>query len=1053
MTTEKTALQELKDFLNKLFQFESQDLDFGIYKILHYKRNEINKFIDELLVDQVKEQLKTLSTKEAEKAEAELEEYKTKDTIRAWVEAKEKNDTVRLGIYESDFKKDIARYKEVARIVQTARAAVDAEKSIYNHLSLFFSRYYDKGDFISKRRFGKNEKYIVPYNGEETHFYWANHDQYYIKSAEHFQKYSFKCPYLNGSLAVHFKLTEAQTEQGNIKADENRYFILSQKSPEISEDELNIYFEYRALSDDEKKESGSQNKQEKLDETAAKALVEKLKGNKLTLQLWKTEGADDENLMLRHIHRYTRRNNYDFFIHKNLKGFLERELDYYIKSELVNVDDLYVLENDIHFDRIRFNFRTIKVFKSIADTIIEFLSQIEEFQKKLWEKKKFVLSTEWVITIDRLVEWLGEEKAKPFILEAMKNEKQNNEWKELFGEKHVPAFKPGKASINELKHDLISWKKFPLDTIHFDAEFKIRLINALSEVIDIEEKLDGLVIHSDNYQGLNQLYGKFNNLIQAVYIDPPYNTNASEIIYKNAFKHSSWNSLISNTVPISRSLLKSDGILCATIDDFEFENLKFILTNIFRRDLILGVVAIKNNPSGRSTTKGFSIAHEYGIFCGNSESTTLGRFAHSEKQVQRYDLEDTLGKFEWVNFRRHGGATALRKSQPKAFYPFYIQENRFRIPEMKWDKESKEWKILEEPKNNELIIWPITPNNEERVWKWEVSSAKEKINELTVRTDSTGSPNIYRKSRINVSGTLPLTIWDKKEHSSTSYGTNVLIALFGSIEGFSFPKSIYAVSDSLRVSNLSKAGYALDYFAGSGTTFHAVQNLNNEDGGSRRCILIEQGDYVYTVIIPRIKKVAYTFDWKEGFPKNGSMNGLGVFIKYQRLEQYEEALENIAFSAKEETVQKALAFKDYMPKYFLNFETRDSKSFLNTGEMADPWSYILKVWDGFTYDTEQAVDMVETFNYLIGLHMQKCITKDIAGRRYQFVYGRNNSNKQILVIWRSVKDWDIKTFEADGKILKEALKKWEYDILYINGQAHIDGYQPIEEIFKNKMLG
>jgi adenine-specific DNA-methyltransferase len=182
------------------------------------------------------------------------------------------------------------------------------------------------------------------------------------------------------------------------------------------------------------------------------------------------------------------------------------------------------------------------------------------------------------------------------------------------------------------------------------------------------------------------------------------------------------------------------------------------------------------------------------------------------------------------------------------------------------------------------------------------------------------------------------------------------------------------------------------------------------------------------------------------------MNGLGVFFKYQRLEQYEEALENIAFNASDDAMQKALEFDQYIPKYFMEFETRGSQSLVNTAAMQDPWDYKLKVWDGFTYDTEQAVDLVETFNYLIGLHMQKCITKEINGKKYQFIIGHNNANKQIAVVWRSVKDWKIDDYKADATTLKEELKAFTYDLLYINDQAHIEGYQPIEEVFRNKML-
>jgi adenine-specific DNA-methyltransferase len=829
---------------------------------------------------------------------------------------------------------------------------------------------------------------------------------------------------------------------------ENRYFVLSAKEPELSGDELNLYFEYRALTEQEKKETGSQNKQEKLDEKAAKALEEKLKGNKITLQLWETK--EDQSLLLQHLHRYTRKNKYDFFIHKNLKGFLQRELDYYIKSELVNVDDLYVLETDLHFDRIRHNFRTIKVFKNIADTIIDLLSHIEEFQKMLWEKKKFVLNTEWVITIDRLVEWLGEEGAKPFMVEALKNEKQCNEWKELFGEKHAPAFKPAKASVENLKYDLYSWIKFPIDTIHFEPEFKVRLINALSTVIDLEEKLDGLVIHSDNYHGLLQLHQKFHSSIQSVYIDPPYNTDASQIIYKNGYKISSWTTLINDRMIATKSLLKAEGILCATIDDFQQRELYSLLIENFSKSAMLATVVIRNNPSGRPVPSGFGISHEYGFFVAKSPNVVVGKFERTVAQNKRYKEKDRDSTFMWELLRKRG-SDSERKDSPKAFFPIYFKKGKLRVPQMEWNDGTKIWINIEKPSLDEIVLWPIDENNIERRWRWGLDTIKSNLDQLKVEFDKNNIGTVYYKYR-PPQHSIPLTNWIDAKYSSTEHGTGILKNLFKQYNPFSYPKSLYAVADSLTISSGNLKDYlCLDYFAGSGTTFHATQYLNRNDEGTRKCILIEQGEYVYTIIIPRIKKIAYTFDWEDGQPKDKSMNGLGVFFKYQRLEQYEESLENIAFSASEKAVQKALEFKDYIPKYFLEFETRNSRTLVNTEAMADPWDYQLKVWDGFTYDTLQAVDLVETFNYLIGLHMHKCITKEIDGRRYQFIHGKNNGNKQILIVWRNVRDWDLAAFEADGKVLREELIKWTYDVLYINGQAHIEGYQPIEEVFKNKM--
>ncbi|MBK8660906.1 MAG: hypothetical protein IPN18_03505 [Ignavibacteriales bacterium] len=167
--------------------------------------------------------------------------------VKKWLHARDKYEEAKLKFYETEFKEKIDQYKLVERHLVAVKVAEDAENKIYNHLALFFSRYYDKGDFISKRRFGKNEKYIVPYNGEETHFYWANQDQYYIKSSESFQKFSFKIPVLTGHAIVNFKLIEAQTELGNVKENENKYFILSDKEPSFNSDEVDLYFEYRSL--------------------------------------------------------------------------------------------------------------------------------------------------------------------------------------------------------------------------------------------------------------------------------------------------------------------------------------------------------------------------------------------------------------------------------------------------------------------------------------------------------------------------------------------------------------------------------------------------------------------------------------------------------------------------------------------------------------------------------------------------------------------------------------------------------------------------------------
>ena len=957
-------------------------------------------------------------------------------------------------------------YQELSAKAKDVKVSKEMENLIYNHLTQFFSRYYDKGDFISKRRFGKNEKYVVPYNGEETHFYWANHDQYYIKSSETFQHYAFRVSTHTGTLTVHFKLHNAQIEQGNVKADESNFFMLAGKDPEIKENdedlnfiladkkpeigdhEVTFYFEYRPLDDSEKARIKGNNKQDTLDEIAFEFLKKEFNNNPLFANLWKEQ--EGTPILLKKLHHYTRKNKYDFFIHKNLKAFLVRELDFYIKTELVNVDDLYVTDAEEHFNRLRHNVKTIKVFKSIADTIIDFVHQIEDFQKKLWEKKKFVLSTEWIITIDRLVEYLNNDEKlyRPILEQVIKNNKQVAEWKDLFGEENIPQM----LSIDNLRADLHTWKKVPIDSIFFPASFKTNLIALLSTQIDITDKLDGLLIHSDNYHGLNLLrylhLGRINN----IYIDPPYNTSASEIIYKNSFKHSSWNTFIQNRIEIGKPLLKDNGIMCITIDDVEMSSLSKIVHDIHGPKNIAGVIAIRANPSGRPNEDGLAIAHEYAIFAKQTCEAGIKKLPRTDIQWKRYKEKDDISVYEWRNFRREG-SNSNREDGKRQWYPIFadLDKGTIRVPKMRWSDDTELWTILEDPIKPEIEIWPITDDGIEKNWRWSEENVKLNYHQFETRKNNKNIPQVYYKFRPNTDGITPLTFWQEAKYSATEHGTKTLKNLFGRTN-FSYPKSIWAVKDCLYIMGNERNTINLDYFPGSGTTFHAVQLLNSEDQGMRKCILIEQGDYFYSIIIPRIKKVSYTFNWKDGRPINDRMDGLGVFLKYQRLEQYEEALENIAFNASEETIQKALEFDQYIPKYFLEFETKGSNTLVNTEAMKDPWNYKLKVWDGYTYDTEKAVDLIETFNYLIGLHMQKFITKEFNGRMYQFIYGNNNANKQILVIWRNVKGWTPDDYKTDSLALKKELANYKYDLLYINDQAHIDGYKPIEEVFKNKML-
>jgi adenine-specific DNA-methyltransferase len=241
---------------------------------------------------------------------------------------------------------------------------------------------------------------------------------------------------------------------------------------------------------------------------------------------------------------------------------------------------------------------------------------------------------------------------------------------------------------------------------------------------------------------------------------------------------------------------------------------------------------------------------------------------------------------------------------------------------------------------------------------------------------------VYKRKYLNVSGILPRTWWDKPEYSARDNGTRLLRDLLGRDQPFDFPKAIAAVEDCLRVCSLQQEEVCLDYFAGSGTTGHAVINLNREDGGRRKFILVEVADYFDTVLLPRIKKVTFTPEWDESKPRRlattEETERSPRIIKVVRLESYEDALNNIE-THRTETQRALLGVAEaqgglkeqYLLRYMLEVETRGSQSLLNVQAFQDPTAYKLKVKrPGSDESREMNVDLLETFNWLIGLTVQ-----------------------------------------------------------------------------------
>ena len=370
------------------------------------------------------------------------------------------------------------------------------------------------------------------------------------------------------------------------------------------------------------------------------------------------------------------------------------------------------------------------------------------------------------------------------------------------------------------------------------------------------------LIEGDNLSALQLLEKTHLGSVDVIYIDPPYNTGSKDWKYNNdyvdkndTFKHSKWLSFMKNRLIKARNLLKQSGVIIVTIDDYEVATLTLLMNELFGEDYHLGTVVIKNNPSGRSTSRGFAVAHEYALFYCKNTQVKIGRLRRTDKQLQRYKEKDNFGHFEWVNFRKHGG---YKHESPKMYYPIFIniENDSLRIPEVKWNKEADEWIVLENEKNNEVVVYPHDEEGRQRRWKWGIERAKAEISEMKVSLDRNKEPAVYIKSRLKDEGMLPLTWWDKTEYSATAHGNNLLMSIMGE-KIFNYPKSLYAVEDCIRVATNNKSAIILDFFAGSGTTGHATMKINAEDGGNRRFILCtnNENNICREVTYERIKRV------------------------------------------------------------------------------------------------------------------------------------------------------------------------------------------------------
>ena len=376
---------------------------------------------------------------------------------------------------------------------------------------------------------------------------------------------------------------------------------------------------------------------------------------------------------------------------------------------------------------------------------------------------------------------------------------------------------------------------------------------------------------------------------------------------------------------------------------------------------------------------------------------------------------------------------------------------------MNWNEDERKWDVMEQPEIGEETLWPIDNQNRKRIWDFGSETAQANLEHFLVRKDSLGETAIYRKWRINDDGLLPLTWWDKSLYSAAEYGTNLLTKLFGVPHSFSFPKSVYAVADCLKVAGMKDPhdSLALDYFAGSGTTGHAIINLNRVDEGTRKYILVEMGEYFDIVLKPRLQKVVFSETWKDGVPElqahpkdtSNPYNGVSHCLKVLRLESYEDALDNIEFDATGVPgAELGLDFRrDYELRYALDWESKACPTRLAVEQLDSPFDYTLTLRRE-TGTVTVKPDLPETFAYLIGLHTRRRFRTEQDGASYLIYTGTlHEDGTEVAVLWRTCRGWTESQLKAEtdwSRGQRETLAPGA-TFVYVNGaQRHRGAYQP-----------
>ncbi|MDL0081384.1 site-specific DNA-methyltransferase [Helicobacter sp. XJK30-2] len=742
---------------------------------------------------------------------------------------------------------------------------------IYNKLYTFFDSYLnDTGTpFFHDTPLYKNIYAKVYTNSKDTSLFYKTKDLYYVKSDTLYTSLTLSDE--NELAQIYFDTSEYTQNADNTK----RKLIfkldkIEQTSTDTQDSIPTIYIKVLSQKDlfPDLNAVFKENSNE-----LSEDFIKSLKKHKFPL---------DEAHIKKLFASYKKQNEVDFFIHKNARAFLQEQFDLWFYHYLYKDSEFqeWSVKSISHLQRIR----------NIALEIIGLIGDFEDELKAIWLKPKFVKAVNYVFSLDLILRHsvLSDKSAilrsptaalttSKLLVGSLENadfssqslecqdsnktqsqntalldsickdkgfEKQIKEWQDLglIDE----SFQAQNISEKILSDD--KYKFLPLDTKHFSKEIKYKILSVFD---DIESILNGELIKADNFQALNSLMPKYQNKVDLIYIDPPYNTGNDGFIYSDKFNHSSWLSMIANRLELAREFLKDSGSIFISIDDNEQARLKILCDEIFGEGNFMANIIWEKVFSAVNLRKDFSPNHDFiSVYSKNIDKTLLNPLPRTEEANARYKNPDNDPRGIWTS-----GDMSVGPAVEANIYEITLPSGRKILPPKGYS-----WRLSKETFEEYLKDNRIYFNGGDSV------------------------PRIKRFLSEVKDGITPLTIWKHKEVGHNQDAAKEILALFDD-KIFDTPKPERLLKRICEIAS-NEDSIILDFFAGSGTSVATAQKLG------RKWLGIEMGEHFYKVIIPRLKKVIAGF--QSGISKECDYQGGGAF-RYYELESYEEALKECEY--------------------------------------------------------------------------------------------------------------------------------------------------------------